>query len=87
MISCKIGDSRLGSMETVVGLNRALGAVLNHGADVINMSYGEPTTTPNVGRFIELANEARPAKGNWPCAECACLQAYPPCLTLLCAED
>ena len=57
IISCKIGDSRLGSMETMVGLSRALGAVLQHGVDVINMSYGEPTATPNMGRFIELANE------------------------------
>ena len=27
-------------------------------ADIINMSYGEPTTTPNAGRFIDLATEA-----------------------------
>ena len=59
IISCKIGDSRLGGMETMVGLSRALGAVLRHGAHVINMSYGEPTTTPNIGRFIDLANEVQ----------------------------
>ncbi|CAL8469996.1 g9538 [Coccomyxa elongata] len=57
IISCKIGDSRLGSMETGVGLTRALIAVLDHKVDLINMSYGESTATPNAGRFITLANE------------------------------
>ena len=61
IISCKIGDSRLGGMETGVGLTRAMIAVIDHGAHLINMSYGEATTTPNAGRFIELANEARPS--------------------------
>lgn len=57
IISCKIGDTRLGSMETGVGLTRALIAVIDHKADLINMSYGEATATPNAGRFITLANE------------------------------
>ena len=58
IISCKIGDSRLDSMETIVGLARGLAAVLNHKADLINLSYGEETALPNRGRFIQLANEA-----------------------------
>jgi subtilisin family serine protease len=41
IISCKIGDSRLGSMETGTGVVRALSAVMAAGADIINMSYGE----------------------------------------------
>ncbi|KAK9809052.1 hypothetical protein WJX72_008467 [[Myrmecia] bisecta] len=57
IISCKIGDTRLGSMETGVGLTRGLIAVLEHKADLINMSYGEATATPNQGRFVALANE------------------------------
>ncbi|KAG2491863.1 hypothetical protein HYH03_009817 [Edaphochlamys debaryana] len=57
IISCKIGDTRLGSMETGVGVVRGLIAARQHGAHLINMSYGEPTTTPNAGRFIELATE------------------------------
>jgi tripeptidyl-peptidase-2 len=57
VISLKIGDSRLGSMETLTGLSRAVVAVLAHKADVINMSYGEATATPNAGRFIRLAEE------------------------------
>lgn len=57
LISCKIGDSRLGSMETNVGLTRALISVLENKADLVNMSYGEATATPNAGRFIQLADE------------------------------
>jgi len=41
IISCKIGDSRLGSMETMTGLTRALISSLDHKVDLINMSYGE----------------------------------------------
>lgn len=44
-------------METGTGLTRALITVLEHKADLINMSFGEATSTPNYGRFIELANE------------------------------
>ncbi|GJY09672.1 tripeptidyl-peptidase 2 isoform X2 [Tanacetum coccineum] len=57
VISCKIGDSRLGSMETGTGLTRALIAVVEHKCDVINMSYGESTLLPNYGRFVELVDE------------------------------
>lgn len=59
IISCKIGDSRLGSMESGVGLTRAIIAAIEHGVDLINMSYGEATSTPNAGRFIQLANEVQ----------------------------
>lgn len=57
IISCKIGDTRLGSMETGVGLTRAFISVLENKCDLINMSYGEATSTPNAGRFISLARE------------------------------
>ncbi|KAL6634882.1 hypothetical protein ACP70R_027553 [Stipagrostis hirtigluma subsp. patula] len=57
LISCKIGDTRLGSMETGIGLVRALIAAVEHKCDLINMSYGEPTLLPDYGRFIDLANE------------------------------
>ncbi|KAK9121596.1 hypothetical protein Syun_019213 [Stephania yunnanensis] len=58
LISCKIGDSRLGSMETGTGLTRALISAVEHKCDLINMSYGEPTLLPNYGRFVDLVNEA-----------------------------
>ncbi|KAJ1399212.1 Tripeptidyl-peptidase II domain [Sesbania bispinosa] len=57
LISCKIGDSRLGSMETGTGLIRALIAAVEHKCDLINMSYGEATLLPDYGRFVELVNE------------------------------
>lgn len=40
LISLKIGDSRLGSMETGVGLVRALLEAKNRGCNIINMSFG-----------------------------------------------
>ncbi|KAJ7534844.1 hypothetical protein O6H91_12G006500 [Diphasiastrum complanatum] len=57
LVSCKIGDSRLSSMETGTGLTRALIAVIENSCNLINMSYGEPTSVPDYGRFIELADE------------------------------
>nr|CAB3450616.1 unnamed protein product [Digitaria exilis] len=57
LISCKIGDTRLGSMETGTGLVRALIAAVEHKCDLINMSYGEATLLPDYGRFIDLSNE------------------------------
>ena len=40
-MSIKIGDSRLGSMETGVGMLRGLQMAAQRGCHVINMSYGE----------------------------------------------
>ncbi|XP_031094573.1 tripeptidyl-peptidase 2 isoform X2 [Ipomoea triloba] len=57
LISCKIGDSRLGSMETGTGLTRALIAAVEHKCDLINMSYGEATLLPDYGRFVDLVDE------------------------------
>ncbi|XP_041002868.1 tripeptidyl-peptidase 2-like [Juglans microcarpa x Juglans regia] len=57
LISCKIGDTRLGSMETGTGLTRALIAAVEHKCDLINMSYGEATLLPDYGRFVDLVNE------------------------------
>ena len=57
IVSIKIGDSRLASMETGVGLTRALISVLLNKCDVINMSYGEFAGLHDVGRFIELSKE------------------------------
>ncbi|KAG9441237.1 hypothetical protein H6P81_017091 [Aristolochia fimbriata] len=57
LISCKIGDTRLGSMETGTGLIRALIAAVEHKCDLINMSYGEPCLLPDYGRFVDVVNE------------------------------
>ena len=57
LISFKIGDSRLGSMETGSALTRALIEAVKHKCDVINLSYGEGCSLPNSGRFVQLAEE------------------------------
>ena len=56
-MSVKIGDTRLGSMETGSGLVRGLGAVLRNRCDLVNMSYGEPSHLPNRGRLVSLFSE------------------------------
>ncbi len=57
IVSVKIGDSRLGGMETGNGLIRGLSCVLRNKCDLVNMSYGEPTGRPNGGRLLELLSE------------------------------
>ena len=58
IISLKIGDTRLGSMETGTALTRALIEAIRLKIDVINLSYGEAAAIANSGRFIQLAEEA-----------------------------
>ncbi len=57
IVSVKIGDSRLDGMETGTGIVRGLHAVKRHRCQLINMSYGEPTRTPNQGRLVRLISE------------------------------
>ena len=57
LISFKIGDSRLGSMETGASLTRALLEAIRLKVDIINLSYGEGCSVANTGRFVELARE------------------------------
>lgn len=57
IVSLKIGDQRMGSMETGCGLYRALKAAVDNKCDLVNMSYGEPTSESNHGRFVQLAGE------------------------------
>jgi tripeptidyl-peptidase-2 len=57
IISVKIGDTRLGSMETGRSLVRALAAAKRHGVDLVNMSYGEPSARPAQGPLAELFSE------------------------------
>ena len=58
IVSLKIGDTRLGSMETGTSLTRALIEAIRLKCDVINLSYGEAAAIANSGRFIELAKDA-----------------------------
>jgi tripeptidyl-peptidase II len=57
IVALKIGDSRLGSMETGSALTRAMIEAVKFKCDVINLSYGEGCALPNTGRFVELAEE------------------------------
>ncbi|CEJ03744.1 hypothetical protein RMCBS344292_17722 [Rhizopus microsporus] len=59
LLSLRIGDARLGSMETGPGLTRAAAHLAMHKVDLANMSYGESSGLPTDGHFIQLlANEA-----------------------------
>ena len=57
IVSVKIGDTKLGAMETGVSLMRGLKHVAKLNCDLINMSYGEPTKTPDRGRLVEEFNK------------------------------
>lgn len=57
IVAVKIGDGRLGSMETSSALSRAILAVTQSNVDIVNMSYGEYASEHNYGRVIDLANE------------------------------
>ncbi|KAI8330140.1 hypothetical protein EDC96DRAFT_612213 [Choanephora cucurbitarum] len=59
IVSLRIGDSRLGSMETGPGLTRAAAHLAINKVDLANMSYGESSSLATDGHFIKLlANEA-----------------------------
>ncbi|MEW4487034.1 S8 family serine peptidase [Thalassoglobus sp. JC818] len=56
-ISVKIGDTRLDGMETGVALMRGLARTAELNCDLVNMSYGEPSSTPNQGALIDSINQ------------------------------
>jgi len=57
IVTLKIGDTRLGSMETGAGLTRAAICLSRLKCDLANMSYGEGTYKANVGSFCDLLRD------------------------------
>ena len=57
LISVKIGDPRVGGMETGIAIQRGLRAVERHQCHLVNMSFGEPTATPLSGQIVEDITE------------------------------
>lgn len=55
ILSLNIGDHRLGAMETGQAMTRAFNMCAELNVDIINMSFGEGTHLPDVGRVIEEA--------------------------------
>ena len=57
ILVCKIGDTRLGTMETGVALIRAAIAAIRWKVDLINFSYGENFAFSNSGRVVTTIND------------------------------
>ncbi|CAB4017177.1 tripeptidyl-peptidase 2, partial [Paramuricea clavata] len=57
ILSIKIGDTRLGSMETASSMIRGLIEAVKNNCDLINMSYGEAAHWTNSGCVINRMNE------------------------------
>jgi len=57
LVSVKIGDTRLGSASNGTGEVRGVVAVLQNECDLINMSFGGPTSDPNDGRTIRIYDD------------------------------
>ncbi|ORX59943.1 hypothetical protein BCR36DRAFT_316119 [Piromyces finnis] len=57
IVTLKIGDTRLGSMETGAGLTRAAICLSQLKCDLANMSYGEGSYKANVGSFCDLLRD------------------------------
>lgn len=57
IVSVKIGDTYIDGMETGQALVRGTRTVLENSCDLVNMSFGEPTKTPNKGLIIRYFDE------------------------------
>ena len=53
IVSIKIGDTRLGGMETPHAMSRAVNAIKKYNCDMVNQSYGEAIRFPQGGNIIK----------------------------------
>ena len=58
ILACKIGDVRVSSAETGVGLIRALIAAKRYKCHLVNLSFGEPSWQPDQGRVSKVFADA-----------------------------
>ncbi len=58
IIAVKIGDPRTLEMENESGMTRAIVAAMRAKCDLINMSFGEPSRTPNKGLIADMMTRA-----------------------------
>lgn len=58
VVAVKIGDSRLNTLETNVGLVRGIKAAADNGADLINYSYGESVRNMAQNAKVSVISEA-----------------------------
>ncbi|KAJ2082275.1 hypothetical protein H4R24_001722 [Coemansia sp. RSA 988] len=54
LLSLTLGKHSMGSMETGIGLTRAANAIVEYDVDMANISFGEPTATPNIGQWVQM---------------------------------
>lgn len=57
LVSMKIGDTRLGSMETNQSFMRAMNEAIRLGVDIINISYGEDSSIANDGPLMNYMRD------------------------------
>jgi subtilisin family serine protease len=84
LISVKISDSRLGSMETGTALVRALRSVLEHNCRVVNLSFGEPAAEADVGKFTHMVAKLVNKHGGCGVCFCFCFFLFLFCCLLAC---
>eukprot|EP00924_Labyrinthula_sp_SR-Ha-C_P011420 maker-scaffold_46-snap-gene-0.47-mRNA-1 protein AED:0.02 eAED:0.13 QI:33/1/0.5/1/1/1/2/0/1376 len=58
VVSLRIGDGRLGTMETNKSIVKAVSLAVELGCDLVNMSFGEASTGTSEGIVVETIQEA-----------------------------
>ena len=83
LVSIKIGDIRLDSLETGTGLIRGFAHCVEMGVDLINLSFGESSSPAAIGAAVCAALDVA-MRLSWCIAVCAALLGYWLSLNILC---